>query len=1014
MSKPDETNEIDAGSALPAGAPTTALGPVPVAAREAQTVEVPETYLLVVTVRDRIGSPLAGAEVTVTVDGHPQVPRTTDATGLVESLVFVAPRKNVEVSARFPPLPADAEPKPGALAMQAAERTLEAAEVARLARPLVAGEKPEWPEAQGRARGALHLSLRPVCRYSPLHLFPWQNQILRELVYRKVPDGPTDVGRARSGAKEDPNDTADRKQRLRDFIRLYGPKIRGAPSIAVFLQESRGELKPDPELEALYKKAADARELQRRLLRIDRRMDWLKYKHGHGHWGAYVLGDPGAPPPPPPEPAQEPPIAADDPTVADAPADAAAPSVDEAKPLPPPADDPGAGEADIDTTKPINEHRALRIRRTSLLKQAKTDKIDAGSVLAAEVLQLTHRELLAYIQRHIFEKDADGHIVPPWVRYAVIHFSGLRYAGAHFAYYPAEEILTSLRRAEIDAGATEPTADPQRLAILLEEHLAMIRDEPALEAGLLGPKERKARAAALEKNAPIARAAVVGSLQDALAALQGGATEAAPAPAGKKKAAPVSPEETLKSVVRACSDFWGRELNNADLRRAAFSPPAGGAQSSPPPPLEEAWGLLVHRRDTGKLPADAWPAVVQYTELRNDFVNVASVAFPKPKKAKKGEPPPAPDPIPPPVGNSRWPVLAPSVEGSPHREYPGALQLVGQKRMLAWKTQQADDLSLVTSRAVCNQITEMVAAARGVVLKGGIEGDSRAAHATVATDDNEDDDDNDTDASFQSRALLNMGRALRIAGGLYIPASPDTIKRGDLMYFLTWRQLGDAPDPSAWVSPHLPIPGFRLAVYNVNDALPVPPPPPPKKGEPKPPPPPAPGPQSVLWVTRSGGSSVGFVDSHGTPVTVLRADEESKLLRGSGARPATVALDGADNRDSTRHAGLDQIALAPTSLSAKTKLDYVFVRRHPAAKRYHEVLGWSHIATVIDPPDASGYLVTFETNAPTGVNRRPWRPGWSVVFGRPLGQSEGAPHLAHFLDKRSLLDEARLPKTEDR
>lgn len=979
MSEPSNEDDIDGGGASPPapGAPKTSLGPVAVATGNANTIALPDRYLLVVTVRDRAGSPLERATVTVTVDGRPQRPRETDATGLVDPPIVVAPRETVEVRADFPPYPADAEPTPGALGLEPASRALPVAALAERVRPLIEGSPPWWPEAKGSA-GAVHLTLRPVCRYRPRHLFPWQNRVLRALVYRSDPSGPIDAGRRRSGGANDDGDTQDRKQRLRDFIRHYKQRIPGAESISGYLKRTRGDADAGPELSALYEKAASARALEQRIRRIDLRMDWLKYAHGHGHWGKYVLGDPGAPKPEAPE---GPPIEAD---VSDVPADQG-----ESAPAEPPVDpaaDPGAGEPDIDVSKPIAEHRALRKRRTALLKEARTAGIEQSRIDAAEAMQLTHRELLEYIC-NLFDLDAEMTAVPGWVRYAVLHYSGLRYAGAHNSYQPAEQMIAALRLDEIRRGATEPTSDPQRLAILLEEHIALLRDDPSLEESLLAAEKRRAYHSR-------GREAVVAprvELEAALASLRPAAEPAAPARRGKK--APSPPDVALLDAARGCAEHWTREMNNEEQRRRALAPPGPKEQSPPPLPLEEAWGLLVRYRDTGKLPPEAWPAVVQYTELRNDFVNVPAIAFAKPKPARRGEPAPPPAPPPPPAGNSRWPVAAPSPEGRAQKEYPdGALAPLFPKALQAWKKQQAQDLSLVVSRAVCNQITEMVAAARGVVLEGGITGD---AHNDML---GEGDEDRAAASLVDPSALLGS-----VAGrSLFRPQSPDQLQRGDLIFFLTWRQIGDVADPASWVPLFLDM-SYRVAVYGENDPLPGTP-------ERKPAPP------DFVTLDRVGtGRPPRFVDAQtGVPVTVLEELGEDMLLRGKGVRPNKAAdVTGSDYRHrGAPHRRAEQLGVWRTQLGEQDRLSHVLVRRHPLVTHYTEVLAFSHIATVIEPPWGGNHLLAFETADPTGVTIRSWRAGWNVLYARPAGQVK-VPHLAHYLDRDNLLSDWRLPRAED-
>ena len=1016
------------------GATTTTIGVVPVAPRTPQVLDLQPAYLIVVVVRDRSGAPVEDATVTVVVDGAPQPLQKTDAMGLVEPPFRVLPRMNVVVRADLPSLPKDAEPPLGSLLFAADVITLSAATIAERARPPVkAGFEPAWPELDP-IRGVLFVTLRPLCRYRMLRIFPWQNPVLRDFVYHKDPDEDADAGRAGSGAKADDDEKKDRKQRLRDFIAAFAPHVEGVKSLADFRREQRREAKPSPELEELHHAQIDEKQVMAALRRVERRIDWLNYREGRGRWSkVYYQGDPGLIPTssepveqasvegaPEDDEAEEPELTGDDLVDPTADVGAGQRKADfEAKGTPAYAE---ARWRDIDTSTPRKEWNALSVRRRAILNRAAKMHVNPRKLAQAELRELSHRELLTYIVREIFakdlEKDPAKKLFPGWVRYAVLHFSGLRYAGAHGSYYPPDEIVGAMRDIEMEGERATPLS-PHLLAIFIEEHLAPLLHDPVFRGRFL---DKKQEAAFQGKKSP-ADMGLAGALLSAAAALRGD---------GGSTSDTSSARSVLNVAVIAFQERWLDDLNDLDARQRSLSPSERG-KVTPAPPLADAFGLLVRARDTGKLPPEAWPAVVQYTELRNDFVNVRAVAFRRPPKDDKGKPLPL-DPDPAPFNGSRWPVLAPPLNGSPWYRYPEHAALLGDEKLShAWKTQQAGDLSLAPSRAVCNQITEMLGAARGMKLAGGITADSQTVNSVVDLTKKKRAKKTDTAVIPGLDTAIDALRTLRLVNTLFIATAPGEVQRGDVMFFLTWRPLGTS-DPSAWVSPFLDIPYYRFSAY--HSAAPVPlsdeekaaekaakeaadaawKKAHPKEKLPKPPkPPPAPVGPTLQAFRVSKGPPPAFTIG-GQPIPVIANPSDPRILRGGIPRPHPQKLAFGNNLSpgAPSDPPASQIALLLTT-ERDSMLRYVFVRRHPRSKVYHEVLGWSHMATVIEGPAVRGRIVTFETNGPTGVNLRSFSAAdWTVLYGRMARTDEDLPFLQHYVDPNKLLDLGALPETEDR
>ncbi|MFT3764751.1 MAG: hypothetical protein QM820_04430 [Minicystis sp.] len=533
----------------------------------------------------------------------------------------------------------------------------------------------------------------------------------------------------------------------------------------------------------------------------------------------------------------------------------------------------------------------------------------------------------------------------------------------------------------------------------------------------------------------------------------------------------------LRTVMRALAEFWTDRMDAEAESRAALSPPAPGATSSPPLPLKEAWGLLIRYRDTGKLPADAWPMVVHYTELRNDFVNVAEMAGAASRGAGGQTPAATPSGRQPGEGQQSggqqatpagqqgtpqsggqqgtgtpagqqgtqsggqqgtgtpagqqgtqsggqqgtgtpagqqgaqggasssgppWRVPAPSLTGNARGDTRTQDWLFAGDDQQRWKTKQKQDLSLVASRAVCNQIAEMVAAARNVVLGGGITGDAAYQY---------DRSTNAEERAAQASSLLRL-----VPTRLLRPVERSEIRRGDLMFFMTWRQLGSVDEPWSIVSLRTPM-DFLVAIYNPTDPIPAPPPPPgtppPPRG-PRPPPPPTVmiHPEPIVIMPR------GHVFSNPS----LRVVDESELVRGTTTRATRVDLTAHLYTHGEQNLGDQQLAVARTHFGQRESdpsgaLGWMLVRRHPSVQRYHEVLVWAHMATVIDVPPRGDGLIAFETAEPTGVTHQSWQrdhvPHWHVVYARPEGRASEPSYLDHYLDRANVLDPGHLPERED-
>ncbi|MCI5222899.1 MAG: DUF4157 domain-containing protein, partial [Candidatus Electrothrix sp. AR4] len=103
----------------------------------------------------------------------------------------------------------------------------------------------------------------------------------------------------------------------------------------------------------------------------------------------------------------------------------------------------------------IREARAnIKALNSEKATIARVSKGDARAIMSwkmkrytRELKDMDHLKLLEEIQA-LFDRD-DGSRFPPWVRYAVIHMSGMRYANAHNSWYSPRKLLTLLKEIEV-------------------------------------------------------------------------------------------------------------------------------------------------------------------------------------------------------------------------------------------------------------------------------------------------------------------------------------------------------------------------------------------------------------------------------------------------------------------------------------------------------------------------------------------------------------------------------------
>jgi hypothetical protein len=222
----------------------------------------------------------------------------------------------------------------------------------------------------------------------------------------------------------------------------------------------------------------------------------------------------------------------------------------------------------------------------------------------------------------------------PWLKYGVLHFSGLRYASAHESYADPLELHSLFRAGRL------PTETRQRIPGELFAEIT--KDTPHLDDLVDEAK-----------------------LDD---------------PSSAKKF------ETAK-------DDAARAAICLDVRRAKTLKQASALSE------EQARWLLTKRLLSGNIPTLVWRFIRSKTLMRNDVASAAEVELSQAEIAE---------------------VLADKTSGPALRNWTSD----GTR----WRARHAKDLEIVVTRAVCDQIAEMLQQCRGINLGGkGLTGNALAA-----------------------------------------------------------------------------------------------------------------------------------------------------------------------------------------------------------------------------------------------------------------------------------------------
>ena len=349
------------------------------------------------------------------------------------------------------------------------------------------------------------------------HPYAWQNRVMRERLFREHAEDREDPGAVRPVSAED---RKDRVERLLDISEYLG----GALGIA------------HPTASAA---AVDAE--RARLQRTGEHLDDLSARSQAG--GTHGLDDAG-----------EEELASD------------------------------RGEMGLRDTRPAPRRSGARTdrmeRRDETAAAREARRLVDGRLARVNELALSHRELLDHLVNRVFPAAPEG-AIGGWLKYMIIHFTGLRYVNSNASYHWPKKILAALRAREIDAGELD-SADAERLRIYTGEARAIV--------------------ATLGTSPPRSVTTAMGFVDRFDPAHAG---EAAPRGRGGRRRGsdPTNLTDALEALHKALADAWSASISD-----------------------NEIFGLLRLRSEesplvasAGRLAPSEWAWTQTHTQMRNDL-----------------------------------------------------------------------------------------------------------------------------------------------------------------------------------------------------------------------------------------------------------------------------------------------------------------------------------------------------------------------------------------------------------
>lgn len=327
---------------------------------------------------------------------------------------------------------------------------------------------------------------------------------------------------------------------------------------------------------------------------------------------------------------------------------------------------------------------------------------------------LNHDALLAAVLDR-FDTDPGFTRYPKWLRYMVIHFSGMRYKSAHGSWASPQKLLQILKREQVrekmkDASEEAVAKQSEKAVEVLEkERSSEKRKKKISEINAQIYKltlPRKIEVKVFQKDPLLKerfkRLRKLERERDTLAGVivEGGVNDTAKSLRRKQTERLDRIEDEIELVehrigAKRLKDIRRRIRSAEQVRRRALLKYQIKTSIARIGELTDFQALGRLKAMKKQFPPWVWKEIVKHTRLRLGVKDVDWESLTKAEKRAKG----GKDPV-----TRRW----------------RAIMSEWRKNITLWRKKQRDDLSLVVTRAVCNELAEHIQAVRGVSPKGGL------------------------------------------------------------------------------------------------------------------------------------------------------------------------------------------------------------------------------------------------------------------------------------------------------
>jgi hypothetical protein len=431
----------------------------------------------------------------------------------------------------------------------------------------------------------------------------------------------------------------------------------------------------------------------------------------------------------------------------------------------------------------IREAKAnIKALNSEIATIARVSKGDASAIMSWKMNRYTrelkgkdHLKLLEEIQT-LFDKD-DGSRFPPWVRYAVIHMSGMRYAGAHNSWYSPRRLLTLLKEIEVqEAGTLDRNIMMGEGQTWLEAHPNMkgiglnYYDKRALKStGLEGMKKKLGDKDEVLYEEIESRQTDLYKLYTRLR----GSDSCTEATNDIFKQITWL-EKKIASFEEKMSDKGKRQVKKAKARREALLLSIYEKRAKSKINMlndRQALAVLKQMKDSGAIPAPVWREISVFTHLRLDVTDPGWEEMKKNRGLKGVE--------------AKTPAEKAELDS-----WRDILSKKGfYKNLTGWRAHHAETLSpSITASIVCDQLGSYIQHTRGHKRKGGLRN-----NAMYYLDQQQ--ASSGKSGGFFGGVLGGLGNLLllpllgtRTAPYFRAPKSHHDFRPGASLYWMSWSQ----------------------------------------------------------------------------------------------------------------------------------------------------------------------------------------------------------------------------------